>query len=249
MCDQKYQKSSKDFPSLENLPASSRFALCKQPSPSGANIASEPSRYSLATATGSKRSSADSDSLLCHVGLWQTSRLKFGCASVCEHSEIEFISAVPSARILESRPPCTFSGRADNACTNLLGFLVRYVRTRGIAEISESAKPPIFALPRAARTCHAWLARLTRARGRCFLRGRKALLNDFCRAFGHSKAREKKSYIMFIFSGISAQTPESGSRGFAAFIYFCFILSRNFTGTAVSMSSMPHLSAKRRASS
>ena len=32
-----------------------------------------------------------------------------------------------------------------------------------------------------ARTCHAWLARLTRARGRRFLRGWKILLNDFCR--------------------------------------------------------------------
>ena len=42
-----------------------------------------------------------------------------------------------------------------------------------------AAKSPAFALPRVARTCHAWLARLTRARGRCFLRGRKALLNDF----------------------------------------------------------------------
>ena len=71
-----YQKSSKDFPSLENLPASSRFALCKQSSPSGANIASEPSHYSLTMATGSKRSSADSDSLLCHVMLRRTSRVE-----------------------------------------------------------------------------------------------------------------------------------------------------------------------------
>ena len=69
-----YQKSSKDFPSLENLPASSHFASCKQPSPSGANTLPRPSRYSLAAATGSKRSSADSDLLLCHVGLWRTSR-------------------------------------------------------------------------------------------------------------------------------------------------------------------------------
>ena len=68
--DQKYQKSSKDFPSLENLPASSPFALFKQPSPSGANIASEPFNRSITMATGSKRSSADSDSLLCHVRLW-----------------------------------------------------------------------------------------------------------------------------------------------------------------------------------
>ena len=34
-----------------------------------------------------------------------------------------------------------------------------------------------------------YFLRLTRARGRRFLRGWKILLNDFCRAFGHSKAR------------------------------------------------------------
>ena len=90
----------------------------------GANKVPRPSRHSLATATGSKRSSADSDSLLCHVRLWRTSRFRFGCASVCEHSEIGLILIIPSAHGLNSRPPCTFSGRADNACTNLLGYLV-----------------------------------------------------------------------------------------------------------------------------
>ena len=90
-----------------------------------ANTLPRPSRYSLAAATGSKRSSADSDLLLCHVGLWRTSRLKFWCASVCEHSEIGLILIVPSAQVLESRPRHPLSsGRADNACTNLLGFLV-----------------------------------------------------------------------------------------------------------------------------
>ena len=56
-----------------------------------ANKVPRPSDHSIATATatGSKRSSADSDSLLCHVRLWQTSRFKFRCASGCEHSEIE----------------------------------------------------------------------------------------------------------------------------------------------------------------
>ena len=62
-----------------------------------ANTLPRPSNYSIVAATGSKRSSADSDSLLCHVGLWQTSRLKFGCASVCEHSEINVILIVSSA--------------------------------------------------------------------------------------------------------------------------------------------------------
>ena len=47
---------------------------------------------------------------------------------------------LPSAQVSDPRPPCTFSGRADNACTNLLGFFVRYVRTRGIVEAAESRK-------------------------------------------------------------------------------------------------------------
>ena len=42
----------------------------------GANTLPRPSNHSLAAATGSKRSSADSDLLLCHVGLWRTSRFK-----------------------------------------------------------------------------------------------------------------------------------------------------------------------------
>ena len=66
----------------------------------GANTLPRPSDYSIAAATGSKRSSADSDSLLCHVRLWRTSRFRFGCASVCEHSEIGFILIVPSAQAL-----------------------------------------------------------------------------------------------------------------------------------------------------
>ena len=57
----------------------------------GASKVRRPSHYSLTTATGSKRSRADSDLLLCHVGLWRTSRFKFGCMSWCEHSEIGLI--------------------------------------------------------------------------------------------------------------------------------------------------------------
>ena len=44
-----------------------------------ANKVPRPSDNCLTTATGSKRPRADSDSLLCHVGLWRTSRLNFGC--------------------------------------------------------------------------------------------------------------------------------------------------------------------------
>ena len=40
----------------------------------GANKVPRPSDHSIATATGSKRSSADSDLLLCHVRLCRTSR-------------------------------------------------------------------------------------------------------------------------------------------------------------------------------
>ena len=42
----------------------------------GANTLPRPSNHSLAAATGSKRSSANSDLLLCHVRLWQTSRVE-----------------------------------------------------------------------------------------------------------------------------------------------------------------------------
>ena len=60
----------------------------------GANKVLRPSDYSIATATGSKRLSADSDSLLCHVRLWQTSRLIFWRRSGCEHSEMRFILSI-----------------------------------------------------------------------------------------------------------------------------------------------------------
>ena len=59
-----------------------------------ANKVLRPSHYSIVTATGSKRSSADSDSLLCHVRLWRTSRLSFWRKYGCEHSEIGFVSAI-----------------------------------------------------------------------------------------------------------------------------------------------------------
>ena len=77
-----------------------------------ANTLHRPSRYRLTTATGSKRSSADSDSLLCHVGLWRTSRFNLGRMSGCKHSEIGFILIVPSAHRLHPRPPTILCGRA-----------------------------------------------------------------------------------------------------------------------------------------
>ncbi len=155
-----------------------------------ANTLPRPSRYSLAAATGSKRSSADSDLLLCHVRLRRTSRFKFGCVSWCEHSEIGFILIVPSAHRLNPRPPCTFSGRAGNACTNLLGYFVRYVRTRGSMRLRRVVKPPTYSispLPHILAT-HYFL-RLTRARRGGSEGGwRESSLLTFG-TFGHTKVR------------------------------------------------------------
>ena len=52
--------------------------------------------------------------------------------------------SILSAHTLDSRPPTLLCGRADNACTNLLGFFVRYVRTRGMVEIAGSGKTADF---------------------------------------------------------------------------------------------------------
>ena len=99
----------------------------------GANIASEPSHYSITTATGSKRPRADSDSLLCHVGLWRTSRLEFGCVSWCEHSEIRIILIVSSACLLHPRPPNPVSATPTHMlriCVNPLSAGVQTMRAR-----------------------------------------------------------------------------------------------------------------------
>ena len=92
----------------------------------GANKVPRPSDHSIAAATGSKRSSADSDLLLCHVGLRRTSRLKFGCASVCEHSKIRVILIVSSAHSLYSRPPLFFQ-RACRQCVHESARLSRVI--------------------------------------------------------------------------------------------------------------------------
>ena len=75
--DKKRGKSHiRGFPPLIYLPPCRLAAT-------GANTLPRPSRYSIATATGSKRLSADSDSLLCHVRLWRTSRELTHTRSVC----------------------------------------------------------------------------------------------------------------------------------------------------------------------
>ena len=77
--------------------------------------------------------------------------------------KIADITSIPSTNRPKPRPPCTFSGRADNACTNLLGFFVRCVRTRGIAEISESGKTADFRFTQ----CRTHLPRMARATNSC----------------------------------------------------------------------------------
>ena len=170
-----------------------------------ANKVSRPCHYSLTVATGSKRPRADSDSLLCHVGLWRTSRLKFGCASVCEHGEINVILIVSSAHSLYSRPPCTFSGRADNACTNLLGFFVRYVRTRGSMRLRrvQNRRLSFYPLPHALAT-HYFL-RLTRARRGGSEGGRRESSLLTFGTFGHAKVRENKTLFMFLLRKLTSR--------------------------------------------
>ncbi len=160
-----------------------------------ANKVPRPSDYSLTTATGSKRLSADSDSLLCHVRLWRTSRFRFGCVSRCEHGEIWIILIVSSACLLHPRPPNPVSATPTHMlriCVNPLSAGVQIMRARICSDIScamfarvvqlKPQRARYYRLPLyhiVAHTRHAWLARLTRARGGRFLRGRNALLNDF----------------------------------------------------------------------
>ena len=94
-------------------------------------------------------------------------------------------SLLSSAQALNSRPRPSFSsGRADNACTNLLGSFVRYVRTRGVVKTAESGKTAYFHYI----LCRTHLPRTARATNSCTPRwfGRRTvrvLLADFCRAF------------------------------------------------------------------
>ena len=63
--------------------------------------------------------------------------------------------------------------------------------------LRRAAKPPTFALPFTARTCHAWLARLTRARRQWFgRRTAQVLLADFCYFWSYkSTIKEKLLYV------------------------------------------------------
>ena len=140
--------------------------------------------------------------------------------------QIKFILIVPSAHRPDSRCPVSatpthmlricvnprhtfFSGRANNACTNLLGFFVRYVRTRGSMKL-RGARNYQFLLYSVTHTLAThYFLRLTRARGNEPMhavrwlasprQGEKILLNDFW-YFSSLKSTIKKSYFM-IFSG------------------------------------------------
>ena len=81
-------------------------------------------------------------------------------------------------------------GRADNACTTLLGFLVRYVRTRAIADIVGSGNTTAFrfALVPHALATHYFL-RLTRARRGGSEGGRRESSLLTFGTFGQAKVR------------------------------------------------------------
>ncbi len=61
-----------------------------------------------------------------------------------------------------------------------------------------AVKPPAFDLSFAARTCHAWLARLTRARGKSSQREGNALFDDFW-YFSSLKSTRKEKYLYISF--------------------------------------------------
>ena len=103
----------------------------------------------------------------------------------------------PVSALAKATPaPLFSSGRADNACTNLLGYLVRCVRTRDSMRLrgAQNRRLSLCPLPHSLAT-HYFL-RLTRARGGSFLRGRKALLNDFW-YFSSQKSTIKEKFLYF----------------------------------------------------
>ena len=62
------------------------------------------------------------------------------------------VSATPThmLRICVNPRHSFICGRADNACTNLLGFLVRYVRTRGSMRLRRIQNYRLYCMPFAA---------------------------------------------------------------------------------------------------
>ena len=60
------------------------------------------------------------------------------------HARLPCLGDADRVRFANRSIPTLLCGRADNACTNLLGYFVRYVRTRGIVEAAESGKTADF---------------------------------------------------------------------------------------------------------
>ena len=92
--------------------------------------------------------------------------------------------------------PATLFQRACRQCVHESARLPRVICSHAwySKHYGERKNYRFYLCPFAARTCHAWLARLTRARGRCFLRGRKALLNDFW-YFSSRKSTKKEKFL------------------------------------------------------
>ena len=129
----------------------------------GANTLPRPSHYSLITATGSKRSSADSDLLLCHVRLWRASRLKFWQKFGCEHSEMGFVLIVPSAHILNPRPLALSRRRRPRSLARIGQFPTGEGWRKSLLSSAHRLRPrPPHIFQRACRQCVHESARLFR---------------------------------------------------------------------------------------
>ena len=110
-----------------------------------------------------------------------------------------------SALIRFTPAPRTYCGRADNACTNLLGFFVRYVRTRGSMRLRrvQNRRLSFYPLPHALAT-HYFL-RLTRARRGGSEGGRRESSLLTFGTFGHAKVRENKTLFMFLLRKLTSR--------------------------------------------
>ena len=109
------------------------------------------------------------------------------------------VSATPThmLRICVNPRHPLFSGRADNACTNLLGFFVWYVRTRGSMRLRRAQNHRFSLRPLSHALATHYFLRLTRARRQWF--GRRTawvLLADFL-YFSSQKSTIKELLLSF----------------------------------------------------
>ena len=80
----------------------------------------------------------------------------------------------------------------DNACTNLLGFFVRYVRTRGSMRLWEAQNHRLLLCPLLHALATHYFLRLTRARRQWLQGGRRESSLLTFGTFLHRKVREKE---------------------------------------------------------